>query len=80
MTKRWLKSFWQSVQKNWREGKKRKKTRKTIAKLFPLNANAINVVSWAVKFVPKQREAILPVLKRFWLKISEKRSTEQHKA
>ena len=39
-----LKSFWQSVQKKWQEGKKEKKTRKTIVKLFALNANSIIMV------------------------------------
>ena len=42
MIKRWLKSFWQSVQKKWREGKKGAKNKKAIAKLFALNANAIS--------------------------------------
>ena len=43
MIKRWPKSFPQSVQKKWQEGKKNKKTRKEIAALFALNSNAITI-------------------------------------
>ena len=41
--KRCQKNFWHSVQKTGQEGKKEKKTRMAIAKLFALNTTAIKL-------------------------------------
>ena len=58
MLKNWLGSFWQSVKKKGRGGKK---TRIAVAKLFPLNANAINyfrLTTLVVRFASKLKTQI----------------------